>query len=113
MVGHRSKADRTAKTVCQSAVTYSIFAILCRAEPIVGRYAAFLQALLERGEEHTAAGLSFQVADVAVPELLLLAQETGDSPPDRALRQLLDVFIHSIATSSRASLPPRIRYVST
>lgn len=75
----------------------------------MARYTGFLQALLERSNEHLSAGLSYQIADITIPELLGVLAEAGESIPDEALRQLLGIFVHIIATTTRATLAARIR----
>lgn len=81
----------------------------CRAEEIVEKYTAFLKGVIDQSNEHTAAGLSFHIVDIFVPELLGVLKEGKEKLPDQTLRQLLQMFIEAMASSSRSSLPPRIR----
>lgn len=76
---------------------------------MVSSYTCLIQALLTQSNDQTAAGLSFQVADVFVPELLAVLEEGGRGAGEATLRQLLDVFVEALATCSRGSLLPRIR----
>ena len=79
----------------------------------MARYTGFLQALLERSDERLSVGLSYQIADVTVPELIGVLEEASESIPDQPLRQLLGVFVQVMASTTRAPLTARIRYVFT
>ena len=84
----------------------------CREEEAVGKYTLLLKGVIDQSNEHTAAGLSYHIVDIFLPELLGVLREGGEKLPDRTLTSLLQMFIEAIATSSRASLPPRIRQSS-
>ncbi len=83
--------------------------VYCREEKVVAEYARLLKDVIDQSNEHTAAGLSFHIVDIFVPELLSVLREGNEMLPDHVLRQLLEIFIEAIASSSRLSLPPRIR----
>ena len=90
-----------------------MFAPACRQEEVITSYRAILEGILNQSSEQTAAGLSFHLVDVFVPELLSVLREERKQISDAALQQMLQMFIGGIATSSRASLPPRVRYKRT
>ena len=79
----------------------------------MGKYTSLLKGVIDQSSEHTAAGLSFHTVDIFVPELLAVVREGEDKLPDHTLQQLLQMFIEAIASSSRSSLPPRIRQGSS
>lgn len=90
----------------QSADCIDLF---CRDEEVVAGYCSVLHSLMKESDKQPAAGLSFQIADTAIPELLGVLREAGDSIPDEPLRQLLDAFVSTMAVTVRKTLVARIR----
>lgn len=80
-----------------------------RGEVTIRKYAALLEATIMASDERPSAGLSFQISDVFLPELLGLLKEQGSNIPDQPLQQLLDIFLNVMATTTRFSLVQRIR----
>lgn len=83
--------------------------MVCRDEEAVQKYTAFLKGVIDQSNEHTAAGLSFHIVDIFLPELLGVLKDNKEKLPQKTLQQLLQMFIDAMASSSRSSLPPRIR----
>lgn len=76
----------------------------------VERVADFLQGeVLLATDEHPAAGLSYHLADVWVPELLGVCS-TGRAAPSAALHALLEPFWRALAHTRRPALVHRLRY---
>lgn len=84
--------------------------LLCRQTDVLSQYTALLKDLLLSSVDSTAQGLSLQIIDVFLPELLDLLDVLESRIPDDAFQELLQPFLDCIVETQHPLLLNRIRY---
>ena len=87
----------------------SLFAPSCRYKETIKPYMAEMEEVVLQGDTQPSAGLSFHLADIAVPELLAAARQLGQRVPDAGVRVITDAFAAILARTQRATFPARLR----
>lgn len=84
---------------------------LCRQDELVGMYLKILKNVIVQSTESTGQGLSLQIFDVIVTELLSVQEEIQEQIPAETLTLIFQFLIDIITEVQNTVLQQRVRLV--